>query len=350
MNAITKEFTRVMPKKIPGLVIVTAGILPLYILGVAGKTAAIPLSLLILVAMVMVAAFMGPKLSLAISPLVALGFAGTAYVSDKPLAGALFVAVVAFLCRAAMVSSKAAMLILIAIFMALFVTGPPLLTGHNPVTWGNIRDIFLWSLGACLWACFIGWLLTLRVPIPKLPALPSLKIAAVSGLLIGLLVGVATWVVLDHHLGKGGGWLILTLFIVFQPFTPGTMLKAAHRAIGTLLGFFLLSLLLLVEPNSAPAWAFALPGILAMTAAFMDKLKSDSPYWEYVMFLTLGVVLIEGSGSGQQHLVESIRHLSVLRLHYTIIGVVIGLIATALFLGVQNKLSSGALEEISTHV
>ena len=177
MNAITKEFTRVMPKKLPGLVIVTAGILPLYILGVAGKTAAIPLSLLILVAMVMVAAFMGPKLSLAISPLVALGFAGTAYFSDKPLAGALFIAVVAFLCRAAMVSSKAAMLNLIAIFIAIFITGPPLLTGHNPVAWDNIRDIFLWTLGACLWASFIGWLLTLRVPIPKLPALPLVAAA-----------------------------------------------------------------------------------------------------------------------------------------------------------------------------
>ena len=348
---LVKQVKSAVPTKMPMVVIVTAAILPLYILGLSGGMKFLPLALLVLISMIMVSAFLGPNLTLLISPAVALAFAGSALLYKNPLAGAALVALIAFLARLAMVSSKGSMVIMIPIVTAMFVAGPPLLTGHDPAAWANVGAIFYCSLAASFWAAFVSWLLLRRIAIPQLAHLPSLKVAVLSGFLSAAVVGVATWVVLDHHLGKGGGWLILTLLIIFQPFTPGTMVKAIQRAVGTLLGFLFVALLLLVEPNSAPPWAFALPGILALVAAFGEKLNPLKSYWEYVTFLTIGIVLVEGSGSGRAHLAKSIRHLSALRLHYTIIGVIIGLIATAIVLQAQGQLfpRSDVQESVATN-
>ena len=118
-----------------------------------------------------------------------------------------------------------------------------------------------------------------------------------TGLYAGVLavvVGVATAVVVDRGLGHGGGWFVMTLFIVIQPYVQDALRKTAERGLGTVLGFVIAITVIALLPTELLRYvAGSVFAVLAMRALFVQH----RPYWQYVTLLTPSVVLLEGAGS-----------------------------------------------------
>ena len=146
-------------------------------------------------------------------------------------------------------------------------------------------------------------------------------------LVLALLVGAATWAVVALDLGHTGGWIILTIVVVFQPSLGAGFTKAAHRAAGTVLGF-LIAILVGLLVHSGPLLSLA--GTVFLMAAFMLMLQG-SPYWLYATVLTPAIVLLESAGSTVDKVAEE-------RLGATLIGVAVTLIVMLALTPFANRL------------
>lgn len=142
-------------------------------------------------------------------------------------------------------------------------------------------------------------------------------------LILALLVGVATYFVVDLDLGHTGGWIILTILVVFQPSFGDGFHRAVRRAAGTLLGFIIAILCGAVLPSGA---LLSLAGTDFLMAAFALMLQGR-PYCLYATVLTPAIVLLESAGSTVDEVAEE-------RLGATLIGVadtvVVKMVLTAL--------------------
>jgi uncharacterized membrane protein YccC len=123
---------------------------------------------------------------------------------------------------------------------------------------------------------------------------------------------VATWFVVDLDLGHTGGWIILTILVVFQPSLGDGFRKAAHRAAGTVLGFVIAVLVGAVVTNSGMLY---LIGTIFLMVAFILMLQAR-PYWLYATVLTPAIILLESAGTTVDQVAEE-------RLGATLIGVAV---------------------------
>jgi uncharacterized membrane protein YccC len=134
-------------------------------------------------------------------------------------------------------------------------------------------------------------------------------------LVLAFLVGAATWAVVALDLGHTGGWIILTIVVVFQPSLGAGFTKAAHRAAGTVLGFLIAILVGSLVPGG-PLLS-VIGTVFLMVAVFF--MLQGRPYWLYATVLTPAIVLLESSGSTVNTVAEE-------RLGATLIGVAVTLI------------------------
>jgi hypothetical protein len=184
--------------------------------------------------------------------------------------------------------------------------------------------VALVALGASVWATFVMFLLRHRLHQHQHTRLDPQRVMAFS-LVLALLVGAATWAVVA--LGHTGGWVILTIVVVFQPSLGAGFTKAAHRAAGTVLGF-LIAILVGLLVHSGPL--LYLVGTVLLMAAFMLMLQGR-PYWLYATVLTPAIVLLESAGSTVDKVAEE-------RLGATLIGVAVTLIVMLALTPFANRL------------
>lgn len=118
-------------------------------------------------------------------------------------------------------------------------------------------------------------------------------------------------------------WVTLTLYVLADPqqlFTPS---KMVGRVLGTVLGFVVVSLLVLIGTPD-PVMHLAALGALWACMVFMVLKK---PYWEYALFLTIAVILMDFSD------VDTLL-LNAERMEFTLVGagtsVVVALIVNLL--------------------
>jgi hypothetical protein len=174
--------------------------------------------------------------------------------------------------------------------------------------------VALVTLGAALWATLVMFVLRRRLHARPHDGLDPQRVMAFS-FMLALLVGVATWVVVALDLGHTGGWIILTILVVFQPSLGAGFAKAVHRALGTVLGFFVAIVIGLLVPSGPLVY---LMGTAFLMAAFMLMLQGR-PYWLYATVLTPAIVLLESAGSTVERVAEE-------RIVATLIGVAATLI------------------------
>ena len=174
--------------------------------------------------------------------------------------------------------------------------------------------VALVALGASVWATLIMYLLRHRLHQHQHTPLDPTRVMTFS-LVLALLVGVATWAVVALDLGHTGGWIILTIVVVFQPSLGAGFTKAAHRAAGTVLGFLIAILVGLLVPSGP---LLSLIGTVFLMVAFLLMLQGR-PYWLYATVLTPAIVLLESSGSTVDTVAKE-------RLGATLIGVAVTLI------------------------
>lgn len=285
---------------------VIAGFAPAIVLGLIGWTDGVNVAILSGLA-VFIACMGGTgwRTGLIISLPFAL-FAGLAdWAAPNPWLAAAVLAVVAFLRGYAARAGMHDALIMTVISLGFIVASPipPDTAIPSPLV------VALVSLVAALWATLVMFLLRHRLQVHQHTPLDPSRVLPFS-LVLAFLVGVATWFVIDLDLGHTGGWIILTIVVVFQPTWGAGFKKSAHRAVGTVLGFAIAIIIGWLLPSGVLLY---LAGTVLLMAAFVLMLQGR-PYWLYATVLTPAIVLLESAGSTVDEVAEE-------RLGATLIGV-----------------------------
>ncbi len=170
------------------------------------------------------------------------------------------------------------------------------------------------TLGASLIPVFLVGLVAKTLPVRPVPEF-SRNVVIGYAVNLALLLGITSFLTVHYALNHLGAWLILTIAVIVQPSLQATWTKGIQRAGGTLLGFFIA----VGVAGSIPVpGLFALIGNLFIVLALVGNAQKR-PYWQYAMFLTPGIVLLDGTN-------ESILATADDRLLATFIGALICLV------------------------
>jgi Fusaric acid resistance protein-like len=287
---------------------VIAGFAPAILMGLLGWTDGVNVAILSGLA-VFIACMGGTgwRTGLVISLPFAL-LAGLAdWASFSPWLAALVLASAAFLRGYAAKAGMHDALIMTVIALGFIVASP--VSQDTPIA--PPLYVALVALVASLWATFVIFLLRNRLHVHQHTGLDSGRVLAYS-LVLALLVGTATWFVVDLDLGHTGGWIILTIVVVFQPSLGDGFQKAVHRAAGTVFGFVIAVLVGAVVTSAGLLYLF---GTVFLMVAFILMMQGR-PYWLYATVLTPAIVLLESAGSTVDEVAEQ-------RLGATLIGVAV---------------------------
>lgn len=216
-------------------------------------------------------------------------------------------------------------LLMIPIALGFVVSAPPPAGSSTLAPWA-ITALICLVFG--LWAMLV--LVVIKRFVPKVPKPDPLSLgrARLFAGTLAIMVAIATWCVVDFGMGHPGGWLILTIFIVFQPFIQDSYTKSLHRAGGTVLGFIIV---FAVGSVSTSIWVLSTMGTIAILLAIYAMLL-QWPYWQYATFLTAAIVFFESTG-------PNVLELDVQRLLATFVGVAFSLIVIGLLYPVAKRLA-----------
>jgi hypothetical protein len=185
------------------------------------------------------------------------------------------------------------------------------------------------ATGATTAGCvLLGGLLTmLMVKKPQQTTVPtySPKVNIMYAVNLGLLLAGAGYAAAVIHQELVGMWVALTVVVILiEPYAGETTTKALQRAAGTILGFLLA---IGVSASVLPGFLYYAAGLLFLEIALLLRFRGHRKYWEYVMFLTPGVVLLSGSPT-------HVDQVSDYRLYATVIAAA----ACLLILGLERLL------------
>ena len=212
-----------------------------------------------------------------------------------------------------------------AIGVAFIVATPPQPQSPLPHT----LFVGLVVLVAGLYATVMVYLLRRFLPPPMHVPPVDAKRAWAYAVVLGLLVGIATWFIVDLRLGHPGAWIVLTLIIVVQPYVTDEMSKALSRAGGTVLGFLIaMAVGLLVH---SPTLIAVIGEIALITAVSLMSL--GRPYWQFACGITVAMVLFSGASS-------SVPKYDVDRLGATLIGIAMALVVVAILAPLSKRYSA----------
>ncbi len=238
---------------------------------------------------------------------------------DFPIAGALFMAAVAVGTGFAALRGWNMMLSFAGPLAAFALIGDPqvvLPSGTVPaassVTSGLVMIAF--ALAGGLWTVLWGQFVIRSVPMKPQRTYPLHTVGYYAAAL-GLLVGVAAYIAMTL-LDSDSWWIILTLYVVVQPYYSDAIRRLAARVAGTLLGA-VLAIVIVTVFQDVPALITALALLLTIGAAWANL---KLPYWSFVLFLTPAVVL--QTAGGTTAIFDSI----VKRAAYTVVGAAAALI------------------------
>ncbi len=138
-------------------------------------------------------------------------------------------------------------------------------------------------------------------------------------------------------LGHVGGWLVMTPFLVILPHIHDGFEKSVRRAAGTVVGFFIVIGISQVTNSHI---ILSVLGAIAFTAALYVKFKNWN-YFFFAVFLTLGIVILEGLSS-------SVTRLAEYRLEATLVAIALSLVVMAITTIIGRKAAKGSsLEELN---
>lgn len=184
-----------------------------------------------------------------------------------------------------------------------------------------------------LWTTVIGEHIAPIVHL-KPPATVPVHAAAYFAVALGVLVGPAAYVAMRWIDSPDAWWVILTLFVVVQPYYLAARRRVVARVAGTLAGSVVA--IGIVEFLHSYPFVITIVALLFTVAAPWANLKQ--PYWVFVLFLTPAVVL-ETAG-GPHAIVTSAGE----RALYTVVGSVVAIIVLTIGHALIGKLSHRSAE------
>lgn len=268
---------------------VVVGFAPAIIMGIAGWQDGVNVATLSgMAAFVACTTGKGWRTGLVMAGPFAVLAALAVWAAPHPWPAAIVLAIAAFLRGYAAKAGLHNSLTMAVIALGFMVAAPPAVNERIPTP----VYVGLVALGTVLWATLAAFLLRKYVHTGALKPVESIRALAFSSVL-ALTVGVATWWVVDLDLGHTGGWIILTIVVVFQPELGAGFAKAVQRAAGTVAGFGIAVLIGVVIDHGPLLY---LAGTVLLIAA-MTMLMQGRPYWLFATLLTPAIVLLESGGS-----------------------------------------------------
>jgi hypothetical protein len=158
-----------------------------------------------------------------------------------------------------------------------------------------------------LWIAFIGWLARHELPTHEPHIVPRVVAQYFAGALAAL-VGIGAFVVMQWSTSSDAWWLLLTLFVVVQPFYSATLQRSAYRVLGTVIGAVIAALV--AELLGELPVVVAIVTLMVVAGAVWAQMTQ--PYWVYVTFLTPAVILPTSSQT------EAVLFADVQRVAFTV--------------------------------
>jgi hypothetical protein len=221
---------------------------------------------------------------------VAVGSTLAATVAGDPLLAALVMAATALLVGLACRWGHSKNLVLVPITVGFVVCVPPATAADVPV-----QPLLLGaaSLAAALWGTAVGSFIGRKMP--KAPPQPEIwpRVWAYA-IVLAILTGIAAGISVATDWGHAGGWVILTVVLVFQPYIQDSFRRTGQRAVGTVIGVISAYVIHLLLPWST---AEIIAGAALMVAAVIVAMNPKYPYWFFTALLTPAIVLLAGSSS-----------------------------------------------------
>jgi hypothetical protein len=170
----------------------------------------------------------------------------------------------------------------------------------------------------------VSLLVVLIRHISKKPALPAPAELSWTRtwafvLLLAAATAVTSSIAILNDWGHTGGWLIMTPFIVMQPYVQDGWRKSLDRGAGTLAGFLVAMAVGTYIANTTVLYLIS----FAFMVGAVYTMVSHRSYALYAFFLTPTIVIIEGIGRSVTQTAEN-------RLVATALGVAIALAAMAI--------------------
>lgn len=270
------------------------------------------------------------------APIFAVLAAGTCVAPGRPLVATAIAVAIAFWCSFGTASGRAVLVMTPCSILCLWIMVPPqVVHGSSAHALHNVIAVFAYALLAALWGVGVGLLLRRGRTIPHIPGAPW-RWALMQGTLVAVVLGLAAGVATARHLGQGGAWLVLTVFLVFKPLTPHPWVRSFNRSLGTLVGVAIAAIYVWSLPTSAPSLTLLFPAALFLAGAAQVMVAGRWPYWCFVTVLTPGVVLLVAATTPAAHPVAEARTLDFLRIEYSLVGIAIALIAQGLLIGIMR--------------
>ena len=243
-----------------------------------------------------------------------------------PALGVMFVVIIGGLTGFAAYRGMDAPVFTVSLLVGLTMLNPPALTAEQVSNGVTVTPIYILSLAGVTAAGAVWVFLFMTVVYQKLPHPPHVPLhresAMVYGATLALLTGLSAAVSLTWFPYSLTGWVILTIYVVFRPVYKGDTVvhgmqrRVIDRIIGTVGGVLIAAAVAFVitSPN-----ALVLIGLVFFVAAG-SRLLNGASYWQFVIFLTPGVIFMTSSG-------VHVDHVALVRLLCTIIGIVMALAA-----------------------
>jgi len=232
----------------------------------------------------------GPRTALFATGIVTAGSAGAALTSGDPiLAGAvmgLTSLVAALGCR----WGQSKILVLVPMTVGFLVCVTPSVSsdrGTNALVIGGA------TLAAALWGTAVGTFLHRDAP-HGAPKVESWQRTWAYAIVLAILTGIAAGVSVAIDWAHAGGWFILTVVLVFQPYLQDSFQRTWQRAGGTILGVIAAYAIHVVLPW--PSVEVVIGAVLMVTSIMVIS-EQKYPYWFFTTLLTPAIVLLSGSSA-----------------------------------------------------
>ncbi|CAB4885899.1 MAG: hypothetical protein F2793_09295 [Actinobacteria bacterium] len=234
--------------------------------------------------------------------------------SPYPLPAALVMAVAVLFYGLTLRVGLASFIVVAPASVAFTIAQPPIVLPHSS-TAANVLVLGIVCVIAGVWGAAAGTVIGRKVPNMRLARVGWRSTWLFAGALT-VVCGIVTAVVGVMDLQQDGAWILLTILIVSQPGIHKTWRKVSDRLLGTFVGFALA--LVVAMPLHGHPVALTLAAIVLLGIAGYLML-SGRPYWQFVTFLTPGVVLVVGGST-------SVIATDINRVWSTMIGAVIAVV------------------------
>jgi len=221
---------------------------------------------------------------------LAVGSAVAASVAGDALPAGIVMAATGLLVGLACRWGRSKNLILVPITVGFVICVPPTTAANLPVPPLLLGAA---SLAAALWGTAVGSFLGRKMP--KTPPQPEIwpRVWAYA-IVLAILTGIAASISVATDWGHAGGWFILTVVLVFQPYLQDSFRRTGERAVGTVIGVVAAYVVHLLLPWST---AEVIVGAVLMVIAVIVAMNPKYPYWFFTALLTPAIVLLAGSST-----------------------------------------------------